>query len=133
MNEIDQEFEDHFWPAYPRKVKKGAARTAYRKARTKTTLAVMLAALAWQTRTPQWRDCSKGPCCFVPYPATWLNGEQWEDEAPAAPSQRQQYTLTPEHAARIRQQREAEDEADRAERLAEWYRTHPHAPRPSSS
>lgn len=94
---------DQFWAAYPRKVKKAAAVRAFRVAMTKTTIAVILTALAWQRRQPQWRVQRDGSC-FIPYPATWLNGEQWMDEPPEgsgipAPIEP---PLTAEQGARLR-------------------------------
>ncbi len=69
-----------FWSAYPRKASKPDAAKAFAKiGPDETTLAAMLAALVWQTKSEQWqRDAGK----FVPYPATWLNGRRWEDEPP---------------------------------------------------
>jgi len=45
-----------FWAAYPRKVGKLTASIAFHKALKKTTLPVMLAALAWQGQTRQWQQ-----------------------------------------------------------------------------
>lgn len=64
---------DEFWKAYPRKVGKGDARRAFEKAAKKVQLPVLLAALDLQKRG--WDDPK-----FIPFPATWLNGERWEDE-----------------------------------------------------
>lgn len=73
---------DAFWSIYPRKIGKLKAQKAYQKAtKGKSHLhAVMIAALKDQTErkagaisrsewVPEW-----------PNPATWLNGERWEDE-----------------------------------------------------
>lgn len=74
--ERDQQFAQ-FWRAYPRRVSKGKARDAFSKALKKTTLSVMLKALEWQVLQPGWlKDDGE----FVPYPASWLNAERWDDE-----------------------------------------------------
>jgi hypothetical protein len=69
---------DEFWRAYPRKDDKKAARKAFDKmAPSSEKLAIMLAALRRQAAGEDWKkDGGK----FIPYPATWLNGERWDDE-----------------------------------------------------
>ena len=64
---------DEFWKRYPRKVGKGDARRAFEKALKKVELPFLLAALDLQKRG--WDDPK-----FIPFPATWLNGERWDDE-----------------------------------------------------
>ena len=71
-NDTDQAFEQ-FWSAYPRKIGKGSAREAFRKAMTKSTLPSILAAL--ERQKSRWSDPK-----FIPHPATWLNAERWLDE-----------------------------------------------------
>jgi hypothetical protein len=76
---LDQEFEDRFWPAYPRKVGKANAMKAFLKIGPDVeTVTRMLGALRVQTQSDQWRR-DNGQ--FIPHPATWLNGRRWEDEA----------------------------------------------------
>lgn len=77
-------FED-FWSAYPRKVAKADARKAWDRMRPPVDK--ILEALKWQRLTDQWqRDGGQ----FIPYPASYLRGERWEDsptveiEAPQA-------------------------------------------------
>lgn len=78
---MDDTFKQ-FWGAYPRKVGKGAARKAFTRAQSLTTLDTILTALAWQRTQPQWiKDGGE----FIPHPATWLNQERWDDEPPALP------------------------------------------------
>jgi DNA-binding Lrp family transcriptional regulator len=69
---------DSFWTAYPKKANKPAALKAFRKANPdEALLAAMLAALAAQKTSEQWqREDGR----FIPYPATWLNGERWNDK-----------------------------------------------------
>ena len=64
-----------WYDAYPRKRGKGQAVKAYRIARKKAAADELLDALREQIPTLT----AKGPE-YVPYPATWLNGERWEDE-----------------------------------------------------
>jgi len=37
----------------------------------------IVAALAWQVDQPMW---TKDGGAFIPYPASWLRAERWEDE-----------------------------------------------------
>lgn len=69
---------DTFWKAYPRRVAKGHARTAFDKAIRKTTLETMLQAIAAYIRFKPERIDFK-------HPATWLNGECWDDEWASVP------------------------------------------------
>lgn len=62
-----------FWKSYPRRVAKGAARKAWDKAIKKTTLENMLKAITeYVAKKPEKIDFK--------HPATWLNGECWDDE-----------------------------------------------------
>lgn len=74
---------DRFWAAYPSKIGKGLARTAYdaaskkaRKAGATDPHAVMLTGLAKAVASARWKD----PTYTIPNPATWLNQERWDDE-----------------------------------------------------
>lgn len=73
---------ERFWQAYPRKVGKGAARKAFARALTLTTLETMLTALAWQRSQPAW---VKDGGDYIPHPSTWLHQERWDDEPVAVP------------------------------------------------
>jgi len=70
---------DRFWAAYPRKVAKAQAAKAWAKLKPDDELVVtIIGAVERQAQSDQWqRDGGK----FIPYPATWLNGRRWEDEA----------------------------------------------------
>lgn len=62
-----------FWKCYPRRIAKGKARTAFEKAIKKTTLENMLTAITtYVAKKPEKIDFK--------HPATWLNGECWDDE-----------------------------------------------------
>jgi hypothetical protein len=70
---VDDGFTE-FWAMYPRKIGKGAARTAYRRALKKTEHPNILTALHLYNLTrPQDPQ-------YIPHPATWLNQERWADE-----------------------------------------------------
>lgn len=77
-----------FWAAYPnRKAKKNARKAWDRLKPTEQLLETILAAIEREKHSPQWqRENGR----FIPLPASWLNGERWEDEdtrpAPAAES-----------------------------------------------
>lgn len=73
-----------FWAACPKKVGKGAARTAYAKAlrRDDVTPADLLAAI--ERMAHFWKITRTEPR-FVPHPATWLNQERYADPVPEAP------------------------------------------------
>lgn len=73
-SQLERDFEA-WYLAYPRKRGKGQALKAYKAARKKTDAETLLVAVEVQRPTL----IAKGPD-FVPYPATWLNGERWEDE-----------------------------------------------------
>jgi hypothetical protein len=69
---------DRFWAAYPRHASKKDAQKAWAVLNpTPAILTRILDALRWQVTTPQW---TKDGGAFVPYAATWLRGERWDDE-----------------------------------------------------
>ena len=69
---------DLFWKAYPKKVAKGDARKAWGQTeRIRPDLETMLNAITEQMKSDQWR---KNEGQFIPYPATWLRQERWDDE-----------------------------------------------------
>lgn len=65
------EFDD-FWKAYPKKVGKDKALTAWNK--KKPPLIEVLEALQWQVISEQWKNG------YIPNPATYLNDGRWQDE-----------------------------------------------------
>lgn len=77
--DVESDFAD-WYAGYPRKVGKGQALRAYRSARKKTDASTLSAAVLEQTPTLM----AKGKE-FCPHPASWLNGERWEDE-PSTPA-----------------------------------------------
>ena len=68
---------DDFWDAYPRKIGKKNARKAWDALRVDDELHdKIIRAVNEHKKSPQW---TKDNGQFVPYPATWLRGERWED------------------------------------------------------
>ncbi len=65
-----------FWTAYPRKIGKGAALKAWKKAKL-PAMAVILNAVEDQKKSRQWQKDSGQ---YIPHPSTWINQERWEDE-----------------------------------------------------
>lgn len=73
---MDQQFQE-FWDAYPRHTDRAKAEAAFRRARKRYPLSLILGGverLVAERRDPQ----------FIPHPTTWLNGRRWEDEPVAA-------------------------------------------------
>jgi len=68
---------DDFWIAYPRKVAKGAARRAFTQALKLASAEEIIAGA--QTFAQHVRSEQTEPK-YIPHPATWLNGERWDDE-----------------------------------------------------
>lgn len=75
----DDAFADAFWPLYPRKVAREAARLAFLKAVGKeenhTLLKAILHGIRWH-QASEWKD---RPLDKVPHAATWLNQKRWLD------------------------------------------------------
>ena len=71
---LDDEFDGDFWPNYPRKEGKQAARKAYRnlskKERGLANADILVREFPSEKR-------------FIPLPATYIHGKRWEDEREA--------------------------------------------------
>ena len=69
---------EQFYAAYPRKVARPAALRAWKRVKmTPEVFERIMKALEAAKRSEQWvKDKGK----FIPYPATWLNQERWNDE-----------------------------------------------------
>lgn len=63
-----------FWSAYPRKEGKKAALRAFSKLDS-SVWPLLIPAVEKHKQRPQWQNRQ-----YIPLPATWLNGERWEDE-----------------------------------------------------
>lgn len=88
-DEIEGEFRETFWPAYPRKVDRRDALKAFRKARSAVDLAAIMTALKAYRTEIDGKDKQ-----YVRHGARWLNAAPWEDASAgtgAAPK-----TATPE-------------------------------------
>ena len=74
------EFDTLFWPPYPLKLGKAAARVAYLKARKSKNwpgIDQVLVSLEAQKQSPRWQ------AGVIPMAKTWLHQERWEDDAAA--------------------------------------------------
>lgn len=68
---------DSFWAAYPKKVAKADARKAWAQTKSvRPDITTVLNAITAACKTEQWM---RGGGQFIPYPATWLRGERWDD------------------------------------------------------
>ena len=73
--ELENKF-NQFWDKYPKKVSKKNAKKVFLKLNpSNEQLEKIYKALENQKKSKQWQDKQ-----YIPYPATWLNGERWEDE-----------------------------------------------------
>lgn len=73
---------DEFWTAYPKKVDKGHGRKAYTAAIKRGITAATLLAAAHAHAAHH--HTLRTPKQYIPNPATWLNGERYDDELPTA-------------------------------------------------
>ena len=68
---------EQFWRVYPRKCAKGDARKAWKQTeKIRPTLPELLKAVYAARASKQWL---KDDGDFVPYPASWLRSERWDD------------------------------------------------------
>lgn len=79
--DIVSAFDDRFWPAYPRKKGKDAAKAKFiAKAKVVGVDAIMSGLDAAKA---EWRR-KETAADFIPHPATWLNQGRWSDEPDTA-------------------------------------------------
>jgi hypothetical protein len=69
------DFQD-FWCLYPRRVARKDALKAWSRLSPAQQVEAITALVIWR------RVWAKKELDYVPYPATWLNGERWTDEPP---------------------------------------------------
>lgn len=76
--EIEQDLFDRFWVVYPRKVGKKDAVKAWSKLKPDEALTnqIIEGVERWKMSTQWTKDGGQ----YIPYPATFLNGERWKDE-----------------------------------------------------
>lgn len=98
-NEVEDWFETEIWKPYPKKVSKPQALKAAR-AHGKTVADRKAITDGLKRALPELiKQHREGYC---PNPATWLNGERWNDETPAASAApTQQSTMSAETRRRI--------------------------------
>ena len=73
---MDDGFNE-MWAAYPRKCAKADARKAWKQTENiRPPLADILKAIEDQKTCCQW---TKDGGAFIPYAASWIRGERWED------------------------------------------------------
>lgn len=72
---------DEFWATYPRKAGKGAAAKAWKQATKRASPMTILAGVQRYAQDPNLPQDHR----YVPHPATWLNGDRWEDDPMPAP------------------------------------------------
>lgn len=69
---------DVFWDAYPKKIAKKKALESFKRLNpSDELLSIMLKAIEKSKKSPSWLEHGGK---FIPMPATWLNGERWNDE-----------------------------------------------------
>lgn len=73
------EIFERFWELYPRKIGKGAARTAFEKACKKENPETILRVTEYYANKADLPDLQ-----FIPHPSTWLNQERWNDDLDAS-------------------------------------------------
>lgn len=71
------EWFEKFWRAWPRKVKRGSAERAFKAAMKRDGLdKIRPGVRAWRA----WWTANRVPVSLIPYPATFLNGQQYLDD-----------------------------------------------------
>lgn len=68
---------DIFWKEYPKKVGKGDALKAFKKATDKPAVEKLIEIIQRQKQSVNW---NKENGQYIPNPTTWLNGGRWDDE-----------------------------------------------------
>ena len=69
---------DNFWSVYPKRVARKDAEKAWDRLSAEERVAAFVGAVTW---LPIWRTMD---VAYIPHPATWIHGERWNDELPAA-------------------------------------------------
>jgi hypothetical protein len=73
---------DTFWACWPKKINKGDARKAWAQtARIRPPIDVIMQAVERGKASVQWHKADREGVvgAFIPYPATWLRAEGWEN------------------------------------------------------
>ena len=109
-----------FWAIYPRKCAKGDARKAWNQtASIRPDMDSLIAAVKAQINCEQWR---KDGGTYIPYPASWLRAERWDDEIeialPKPEKVRDRFDIANERFAAAQATITAEERARVKERFA---------------
>lgn len=94
---------DQFWETYPRKAAKARARKAWEKAIKLKSAKEIISAL--KKHVAYW-SASQRPPEKIPHPATWLNGESWNDVLPNTDHSKQTLDAQPSYDQAIRYYRD---------------------------
>ncbi|MDI9526096.1 MAG: helix-turn-helix domain-containing protein [Pseudomonadota bacterium] len=70
-------FDDHFWPAYPRKEKKERARSMWCQLNPNPEQAAFMLRCIEYLRCTLWKNREKDK---IPLPTTWMSEQGWKDE-----------------------------------------------------
>jgi hypothetical protein len=98
-----------FWDAWPKSNGKKAAEAAWAKAIKRASPEAIVQAAIDYAAAPH-----RPAIQFVPYGATWLNGDLWEDDLPQAPEAERKPTRSDENLAYV-QSLYRDDQPDRME------------------
>jgi hypothetical protein len=103
---------DEFWQAYPKKKAKGTALKTWAALKPSPHLIdTILTAIAAQAKSPDWqRDSGQ----YIPFPATWLSQQRWEDEV----SREVINGVDMEEYRRLNRERDEQEEREAQERRA---------------
>lgn len=109
-----------FWELYPKKLSRRQAFTAYRQALKRATTAEILEGIKRYAADP-----NLPPMAFVPYGATWLNGDRWLDgPLPERIKTKQELEAEAELARAARAERDRErrkqEDAERQREREAW-------------
>lgn len=74
-DDLVQEFESTFWPAYPRRVGKANALKAFKAARKGISLDAIMASLRSYAEARHGKDPE-----YTKHPSSWLNSKPWADD-----------------------------------------------------
>src|SRR6185312_1961004 len=77
QNDAEFDYWDAFWTLMWRREQKKDARAAWAKIDPRLYPQIITAVAAWR---PMY--LGRGETRFTPLPATWLNGERWDDDIP---------------------------------------------------
>ena len=82
---------ERFWEAYPKKVRKAAARRAWKAIKPDEDLTqTILKAIELAKASPQW---TKSGGRFIPDPSRWLEEKRWEDQLSPALEPSRSYNI----------------------------------------